>query len=324
MQHAILGIDIAKVSFQVVLLEDAKEHPRSFPNNDKGFEQLQRWLRNRKVERVHACLEATGAYGEALATALHEAGHTVSIINPARIRGFAQSELVRSKTDGIDAGVIARFCKAHTPTAWLPPSPQVRTLQGLTRRLESLHEVYNQEQNRAEVPGTVAPVAASIAAMLGHLKEQIADLERQIHDHIKRHPDLRERTELLTSIPGLAEKTAARILSEVHAIERFACAKQLSTYAGLSPQLHQSGSSIRGRTRLSKKGNPQLRKALFMPALAALRWNPLIRRFAERLRAAGKTKMVIVGAVMRKLLHIAYGVLKSKRPFDPNFDTVRA
>ena len=321
MPDAMLGIDIAKASLHAVLLHDGSEHSRSFPNNAKGFTQIAHWLRNRKVTHVHACLESTGAYGEAVAIALHDAGHTVSIVNPARIKGFAQSELARNKTDALDAGVIARFCKAMAPVPWTPPAPEIRALQALTRRLSSLIDARAQELNRADAPGVVDPVAASIRAHIEHLDGQIRELEIQIADHIDQHPSLREQHDLLASIPGFGTKTSARFIGELPDVTRFDSAKQLSAFIGLSPQRCESGSSVRGRTRLSKRGNARLRKWLYFPAIAAMWFNPILRRFAERLHAAGKNKMVIVGAVMRKLVHLAYGVLKSRRPFNPNFDT---
>ncbi len=324
MSDAIVGIDIAKANFHAALIDDAGEHARSFPNNAKGFAQLERWLRNRKVSHVHACLEATGAYGDALAIALYEAGHIVSVVNPARVKGFAQSELARNKTDALDAGVIARFCKAMAPPPWTPPSPEIRALQALTRRLSSLIDARAQEYTRAETPGIVEVVTDSIRAHIDHLDGQIRELEAQITDHIDRHPTLREQRELLASIPGIGTATSARFIGEVPDVTKFASAKQLSAFIGLSPQQVQSGSSVRRKARLSKRGNARLRKDLYFPAIAAIRFNPIVRRFAERLRAAGKSKMLIIGAVMRKLVHIAYGVLKHRRPFDPNFNTVPA
>lgn len=324
MPDAILGIDIAKANFHAVLLQDGHEHSYSFPNNAKGFTQLARWLRNRTVTQVHACLEATGAYSEALAHALHEAGHVVSVVNPARVKGFAQSELARNKTDALDAGVIARFCKAMVPKPWTPPSPEVRALQALTRRLSSLIDARAQERTRAETPGIVDAVADSIRAHIAHLDGQIRELEAQITDHIDRHPTLRAQRELLASIPGIGAATSARFIGEVPDIAKFESAKQLSAFIGLSPRQFQSGSSICRRAHLSKCGNARLRKDLYFPAIAAIRFNPILRAFAQRLRDAGKSKMLIIGAVMRKLVHIAYGVLKHRRPFDPNFYTVTA
>ncbi len=146
MSAPILGIDIAKERMEVVLLSDSKIKNKSFKNTMEGFEALSVWLKKLGVLQVHACLEATGNYGEELAIYLHEAGHSVSIVNPARIKGFAQSELVRTKTDKIDAGIIARFCLAMKPEVWIPPSPEVRILRAPVRRADSLIDMLTQEE----------------------------------------------------------------------------------------------------------------------------------------------------------------------------------
>ena len=148
MSAPVLGIDVAKLKIEVALLVDGKVKNKSFKNTMEGFEALALWLRKLGTPQVQACLEATGNYGEDLAIYLHEAGHSVSIVNPARIKGFAQSELIRTKTDKIDAGIIARFCLAMRPETWIPPSPEVRLLRALVRRADSLIDMLTQEKNR--------------------------------------------------------------------------------------------------------------------------------------------------------------------------------
>ena len=148
MSAPVLGIDIAKQRIEVALLVDGKVKNKSFKNTTEGFEALALWLKKLGIPKVQACLEATGNYGEDLAIYLHEAGHSVSIVNPARIKGFAQSELIRTKTDKIDAGIIARFCLAMRPETWIPPSPEVRLLRALVRRADSLTDMLTQEKNR--------------------------------------------------------------------------------------------------------------------------------------------------------------------------------
>jgi transposase len=322
--QAYLGIDIAKANFHAVLLVDDVARKHSFPNSARGFAQLDHWLAHRAVTHVHACMEATGAYAEALAAHLSDAGHVVSIVNPARVKGYAQSEGARSKTDAVDAALIARFCKALRPPAWLPPAPELRVLQGLVRRLESLQQTRLQEHNRAQTPGVVPAVADSIAALIAHLDQQIADLELQIRSFIDQHPGLRDQHALLVSIPGVGAKTAAHLLGELPDVTRFASAKAVAAYAGLSVAHYTSGTSVARKPHLSKRGNAKLRTALFYPAMVAVRYNPILRSFAARLRAAGKRKMQILGAAMRKLLHIVYGVLKSRTPFNPNHITLPA
>jgi transposase len=315
-----LGLDIAKLKFNACLLRaDGKLRHKVFPNNPTGISQLCDWLARQGVERVHACLEATGAYGDSLAADLHEAGHTVSIVNPAAIKAYAQSHLSRTKTDRVDAALIAGFCSERKPPAWHPPAPEVQELQALVRRLESLTEMRTMEENRLSSGISVAAVKASVEEVLAYLSEQIKKTEVLIRDHINRHPGLKQRSELLDSIPGIGETTAAVLLAEVPDISQYRSARQVAAFAGLVPRERQSGSSVRGRVRLSKIGNARLRKALYFPAITALRCSPFFQQWAEGLRHRGKSKMAVIGAAMRKLVHLAYGVLKNGKPFDPEW-----
>lgn len=316
-----LGIDISKRKFDACLIRDGgKLRHRVFLNSPAGFSQLSAWLSKHHVERAHACLEATGAYGEALATYLHEAGHAVSVVNPAQIKAYAQSRLSRAKTDKADATLIAQFCAERRPPAWRPLPGEVRELQALARRLDSLLEMRQMEANRLEVAATGA-VTESLAGHLAYLDEEVARTEELIHSHIDSHPGLRGQRDLLLSIPGIGETTAARLLAEIMDVKLYASARQLAAFAGLAPRLHESGSSVKRKARLSKIGAPRLRKALYFPAIAAIKYNPYVKDLSERLRARGKCPMQVIGAAMRKLVHIAYGVLKSGRPFDPEIKT---
>lgn len=323
MTQPVLGIDIAKLKFNVCLINlNGKLKHKVFPNTSTGFEQLRQWLTKQGVQRVHACLEATGTYGEALALFLHEAGHTVSVLNPAAIKAFAASRLSRTKTDRVDAELIARFCLAQAPVAWTPLPVEVRELQALVRRLEALIEMRVAEENRLSSGIAVDSVRQSVEALLAHLKEQIGRTEELIRQHINNHPRLKRQSELLDSIPGIAETTAARLLSEIVDITHYSSARQVAAYAGLVPRERQSGSSVRGRTRLSKIGNARLRRALYFPAITALRCSEFFQAWAEGLRARGKSKKSVICAVMRKLVHVAYGVLKSGKEFDPQWTKI--
>jgi transposase len=316
--NAVLGIDIAKAKFVVALLTpDGKLRRKSCSNTVTGFAELGGWLQRHHVTHVHACLEATGTYGEALAAWLHDAGHTVSVVNPAVIHAYARSLLTRSKTDQIDADVIARFTATQQPPIWTPPAPEIRALQALIRRLDALHGMRTQELNRLAAGVLVPEVRASIDAVLTNLDAQIAHVQRLIRAHIDQHPGLRAHRDLLTSIPGIGEATAAVLLAELFD-KQYASARQAAAFAGLVPRLIESG-TLRGRSRLSKIGPGRLRKALYFPAIAALRFNPTIRAVRQRLHAAGKPPMVIIGAAMRKLIHLAYGVLKSGRAYEPTY-----
>jgi transposase len=320
MTQPVLGIDIAKLKFNVCLInQSSKFKHKLFSNTSTGFEQLRQWLSKHRVERVHACLEATGTYGEALSLFLHEAGHRVSIVNPAAIKAFAGSRLSRTKTDRVDAELIARFCLAQAPPAWTPLPAEVRELQALVRRLESLIEMRVMEENRLSSGITVEVVRQSVEAHLSYLNQEIKRTQELIHNHIKNHPGLKQQSELLDSIPGIAETTAALLLSEITDIKQYRRARQVAAYAGLVPRERQSGSSLRGRTRLSKIGNARLRRALYFPAITALRCSPFFQAWAKGLQERGKSKMSVICAVMRKLVHLAFGVLKSEQPFDPEW-----
>lgn len=320
MTKPILGIDIAKLKFNACLIQPSgKLKHKVFPNTTAGFEQLHDWLSKQRVEWVHACLEATGSYGEALSLFLYQAGHTVSVINPAATKAFAQSRLSRTKTDRVDAELIARFGLAQEPPAWTPLPEEVRELQALVRRLESLIEMRVMEENRLSSGITVDSVLQSVEEHLSFLNQEIKRTEELIRKHINSNPTLRQQCQLLDSIPGIAETTAALLLAEITQIKQYRSARQLAAYAGLVPRERQSGSSLRGRVRLSKIGNARLRRALYFPAITALRCSPYFQAWAKGLQERGKSKMSVICAVMRKLVHVAYGVLKNGTAFDPQW-----
>jgi transposase len=216
MSEPALGIDIAKLKFNVCLIQiNGKLKHKVFPNTATGFEQLRDWLSRQGIQRVHACLEATGTYGEALSHFLYQEGHTVSVINPAAIKAFAGSRLSRTKTDRVDAKLIARLTQAQAPSAWTPLPQEVRELQALVRRLESLIELRVAEENRLSSGIVVDSVRQSVEEHLSYLGQQITRTEELIRKHINTHPGLKRQSQLLDSIPGIAETTAAHLLSEI-------------------------------------------------------------------------------------------------------------
>src|SRR5205085_4908588 len=312
-----LGIDIAKDTFAACLLTE-KTAAGSFANSPAGLAKLDRWLKKRKVAQVHACLEATGRYGEAPAEHLHAAGHMVSVINPARLKAFGQATLTRTKTDQTDAALLADFCRRQQPLAWTPPDPARRELRGLVRRREDLLQVRQQEANRLDSGESSPLVRTSLEAMLAMIDQQLVEIEQAIAQQVKVDPELKRQHALLDSIPGIGSATAAALLGEID-FGLYPSARQVAAQAGLTPRQRQSGTSVRGKPRISKQGSSQLRRILFFPAITAIRYNPVIRAFAERMTAKGKPKMSIVCAAMRKLLHLCYGVLKTGLDFDPNY-----
>lgn len=313
-----LGIDVAKQKFDVTLRGGPSLQRHSFGNHPDGFKQLSQWLEQQGVTELHACLEATGVYYEALAEYLYQQGYIVSVVNPWQIKAFADSKLRRHKTDRLDADLIAEFCQKEQPRPWQPLAPEERTLQALVRHWDSLVETRQQQLHRLESSRDPL-VTASLQRVIDQLSAEIQQVEQQIQAHIDDHPDLKQKQELLASIPGIGTQTATHLLAEMPDLADYPSAKQAAADAGLTPSERSSGTSVREKPRLSKIGNPRVRKILYFPALAAIRYNPIIKAQRNRLLAQGKPKMVAVGAAMRKLLHLAYGVLKHNQPFDPAY-----
>ncbi len=323
----VVGIDVSKRKLDIALLIDGKRKSKVFDNTKKGHAALSQWLvdRGAVAEHTHICLEATGPYSEAVAMSLVHSHWQVSVVNPARIKGFAQGELARNKTDRADAGLLARFCAAMRPSLWEPPSVQLRQLRAWVDRLQALKDMRQQEHNRIE-----ALDASEQQALIEHVKThvawldgEIAKLEHDIDDHIDRHPELKRDAQLLHSIPGIGNTTVAKVLAYAGDVRRFANAKALAAFIGVTPRQRISGSSVKGRTMMSRSGHAQLRRALYMPGLVARRHNPVLKAFGDKLSTAGLAPKAVVGAVMRKLAHLIYGVINSGRPFDINLAAPR-
>jgi len=319
-----VGIDVSKAKLDVILLREEKQLHAVFENTSTGWKKLQKWLKRHGCSQVHVCLEATGHYGDGIAEVLYAGGSRVSVVNPARIKAFASSRLSRQKTDKADAQLIALFCRSQLPDAWTPPDPAQHELRAMVRHLQDLKDIRQQQLNRLGASFSSPTVACSLQAHITFLEQQMSALEQLIADHIERHPTLKEQHTLLDTIPGLGTTTIATLLAEVPDIRAFDTAPQLAAYAGVTPRHHQSGSSVRRPTHISKQGNARLRTALYFPAMVAMRHNPLLRTFAERLRSTGHAPKSIIVAVIRKLLHLVFGILKSGKPFDPHYPTQTA
>jgi transposase len=263
-------------------------------------------------------MESTSVYWEEVAEALHKAGYRVSVVNPVRIKGYAMSQLRRSKTDPLDGDVIADFCRTQEPEAWTPPTPEQKKLRALVRHLEALKKSRTQQLNRL---GTCRDdeVRTSLETMLTTIKAEIEAVKARIAELIDQNPDLKEKKELLVSIKGIGEKTAVHILAEMYDLANYKNAKAAAADAGVTTSHYRSGTSVRRRPKISRMGKASVRTALYYPAITALQHNPIVKRMAQHLAAKGKGKAVIRVAAMRKLLHIAYGVLKNRKPFDPAY-----
>lgn len=310
-----LGIDVSKARLDCSLLSGGKYRSKAVRNDEAGLTELHAWLGRNGVDQVHVCMEATGTYWELAAERLMQAAHRVSVVNPALVKAFAQSEGLRSKTDAIDARLLAAFCREKRPEPWVPPSPGERALRALVLRHQALVHIQTQEKNRLQVARE--EVRQNVQAHLDWLEASLREIEQAIARSIDDDPDLRGRRDLLDSIPGLGERTIAVLLAYC-AKEHFDNARQFVAFAGLSVRIHESGSSVRAKPRMSKVGHAPLRRALYMPAMVALYKTAWGRAFRERLAAHGKAPKLIIGAMMRKLAHVAFGVLKSGKPFDPS------
>lgn len=309
-----LGIDVSKAKLDCALrLPSGKLRSKVVLNSPEGFAALLAWLAGQQANQPHACLEATGVYWEAAAQFLAGAGFGVSVVNPVQVKAYGKSRLARTKTDKVDAKLIADFCAERNPVLWQAPSEAELTLRALVLRLESLQAMRTQESNRLGVAREA--VRDNIQAHLGWLDKEIDSLVQAIKDHINNHPGLKQQRDLLDTVPGLGERTIAVILAYYADTGRFANSRQAAAFAGLDPRQYESGSSVRGKPRLSKVGHAFLRKALFMPAMVTLYKTDWGKHFKDRLMKAGKPPKLIIGAMMRKLIHVAFGILKSQQPF---------
>jgi transposase len=282
-----LGVDVSKAKLDVaLLLPNDKFKSKVFANDRSGHQALVQWLLAQLpggLQTLHICMESTGSYHEALACALHDQG-------------------------------LAQFCREKRPERWEAPSVGVRTLQALVARLETLQDMRLAECNRRDVAHV--SVVESIAGVIAELDAAIAHVKAQIAKTIDDDPDLKRRAQLLDTIPGLGEKSIAQLLAYIGRPERFRNVKAVTAFASLTPLIRQSGTSLDKRRGTHPMGHQELKRALYFPAMVAGRHNPLVATFWNRLKAQGKPGKVIVVACMHKLLAIAYGVLRSGKPFN--------
>ena len=315
----ILGLDVAKLTVQAELRSaEGRKIRFSFPNTALGFAKLAQVLSQHGASLVHAGLEATGRYSQPLATWLYTQGHDVSLLNPRRVKDYARSSGQRNKTDILDARLIAGFVRAQQETLalWRPLSGELQQLQDLVRRRHQLEGLLLGEKNRLE--GADGLVRSYIERLIELLKSEKATVEKAIAAQIRSHAALKRKHQLLCTTPGIGALTAAVLLAEMAGPDQVPRARQSAARAGLSPRRKQSGTSVDQNRGIGKEANRYLRKALYMPALVAIKHNPPLRHFAAKLRANAKHEMAIICAVMRKLIHISFGILKHQQPFNPS------
>lgn len=315
-----VGIDVAKASLQVCVLTSPVQQ-QAFANTKTGWKALDHYLS--QWDEVWVALEATGTYGNGVTHYLFAAHYRVSVINPARIKAYSKSQMKRHKTDTIDAHLIADFCRTQQPLLWQPMSAEAEELRELVRHLDDLKQSRQREKNRLEAKPKSKVVVKQIEQLIGYLDKQIEQANENIRRHIEQHPHLKSQSDLLTSIPGIGFQTSVQILAQLGDLARFDDVRQIVAMVGLDPTLRQSGSSLHYTVGIARMGHARLRAALYMPAIVAARYNPVLKVFAERMLSYGLKPLQVIVAVMRKLLHLAYGVIKNQLPFDPNYGKVK-
>jgi len=315
------GIDVAVRELVAVLRANGRcAAERRFANTPAGHKEVKRWL-TRSAARVRVCLESTGLYGLDVALYLQaDSRLEVMVANPRSVKDFARALLRRSKSDPLDAWVLAEYAGRMPFRPWQPPGSAALAVTALARRIHALTEAATREKNRLHA---LSVTATSLKILVTELKRSVqwiersqARLTRQAHKIIEGDVQLARRFQLLLSLPGVAETSALQLLGELALVPADADVRQWVAYAGLDPRECSSGSSLHQRPRISKVGNRHLRRALFMPALTAVRHDRALAAYYGALQQRGKCKMVALVAVMRKLLHAAFGMLKHDTLFD--------
>lgn len=313
-----VGIDVDSVA--LVVARHDQGTPARFANTPAGHRALVRWLHRHGTARV--CLEATGTYSLDVARALHAASDIeVMVINPRASKSFADALLTRSRDDAGDAIRLARFAAAMPFVPWTPPSPAALALRQITRETMTLGDEVTAAKNRRHaVSQTRLTPKTLLQAMDRHIREiqaRIAELERAALEMIDGDPRLAADLALIITITGFAERSALRVLGELATRFGPLDPRQIVAYAGLDVVRHTSGTSVDHKPRISKRGNASLRRALYMPALVAIRYDSAVNTFYRRLIEKGLKPLQAIAAVMRKLLHAISAVLRHRTPYDP-------
>jgi transposase len=318
MSDAVVGIDVSKATLDANCARGQRKQARTFENSPDGWKQMLSWLKAMSSKQAYVCMEATGRHSLGMALVLHDAGHVVSVVNPAQIRDFARTKLGRNKTDKVDAALIREYAELFKPEPWVPPSPAMRRLCELQTVRAGIVSNRAEWKNRIG-SGLGDSTATSLAAStIEHFTSQLEVIDRAIGETIDQDAELRSRRDRLLSVIGVGETLAASLLAEMPEPGVLRRSGEIVAYAGLNPSHHRSGSSIDRPTRISKVGNATLRSSLYMPALSAMRFNPAVAALVARLKSAGRLKpKQIVVAAMRKLLVLCFGVLKTGKRFDP-------
>lgn len=321
-----LGIDISKEYFDVVVVTESRREAHSrFSNGPKGFTAFGKWIKEQakglQISVTYACMEATGAHWKRLAKWLHEKGTVTFVVNPARIKGYFKSEQKRSKTDKVDAGVIARFCRAQFSElrSWVPPRAEVSKLQAIFRTRFSLVDMRTMLKNQLKSGALLPEMKQQMRQHLKYYDDQIKNLERQMRELIAGDEQFRKMARSGNSLgKGVGLITIVALIAECQEFSGFESRKQVAAFAGLDVSEYTSGSSVRGKPRISKQGNPRLRRILYLAANQASKRNPALKPLYDRLVQKGLARKAAVIACARKMLELLFVLMKNGREFDLN------
>jgi transposase len=315
------GIDVSAKTLAVAVQRAEREgfEQREFANSAAGHRQMIAWLLQRGP-KVRVSLEATGVYSLDVALALDASeGIEVAVLNPKMVNRFAET-LRRSKTDKADAVALAEYSLRMPFLPWQRPGRNALELRAISRHIGTLTEEHTRSNNRlhaAEGSGTTPRcVREDLRRSMAGLEKRIARLRREAVAMVRQDADLARKFEQLTSIPGIAETSAVQLLSELAGLDPEMTVRQWVAHSGLDPAHQTSGSSVHRPSRISRYGNRHLRRALYMPALVGVRFDPYMKAFYNLLQAKHKTKLQALMAVSRKLLHAIFGIFKNQTPYD--------
>ncbi len=331
-----VGIDISKATFSACVCKvDETQHCEyskvlSFPNDKKGFSEMMKWVKTQssKANNVQTVfiMEATGVYYEDAAYYLYEQKKTVHVVLPNTSKHYFSSLNIKSKTDDIDAKVLSKFGVERKHKVWQPPSQVLQELKNLTRYHLQLQEqktaLGNIKHSKESSHEIQKFIIKSNKQLIHQIDLQILKCKQQIELLIDANPELKDKINNVLTIKGLGIMTIATIVAETNGFEQFTSSKQLVSYSGYDVVLRESGTSIKGKTRISKKGNRFIRHALFFPALVACRYNPSLRETYLRINQNKPAKMVGQVAIQRKLLVLVYTLWKKNCPFDEKINKV--
>lgn len=318
MNTVALGLDVAKSSIEACLLRSGQKRGEKFTiaNSVAGGQKLLAWLHRTDLTNLHVCLEPTGKYSRVIAAFLHDSGLKVSQVNSYAVLHHGRSKNYRSKTDRIDAYLLADFCLKEDPPVWQPPAQSQAELAEIQARLDDIEEMLGQEQNRLEAGGISFTVRQDTQEHIAQLLVRKAELQKAAKALVDTDAMLSANLQILKSIIGIGDKSALALLSAVR-FEQFQKPRSVGCFAGLTPRRHESGSSISRHECISRRGSSQLRRRLYFPAMVAMQCNPQMRAFADRLRDRGKAPKLIICAVMRKLLVLAATLIRKQEFYDP-------